>query len=1129
MVRRIIRIFAWALAVLVVLVAGLFAYLRDADLSVYRDRIEAYVARSIGHELQIGGRLELSLGVTTTIVAEDVALSNPDWPDSGELIRVEHLTFAFNTWSLLTRPFIVEELRGHGIRGRLARGPGGQLNWISDRVERREEPGAPLDLHRLAFRVIDIRDVEFVVEDPGRPRPVNLDIGTLSVTPDENGILDLDLRGDINDLDLWADGKLGPWQNFVDGRDIFADLDLSLGQVKLSVAGTVADLLRLEGLQLRAELGGPDIGRVLGRMALPQFARGQFTVAADIEQQDVGHRVRVEGNVGQIQLFASGWVDSLLNPQSADHDFSISGPDALEVAGLFGIDGVPEAPFRVTGDYSRQGKVLNFENALLRVGDNSVGFNGEVDLDQLHVDMSVTAEGPDFSIIGPFVDILGLPAEAFSLSGRVRREGRAWQADNVDARVGENRLTVSGEIETGSNVETRIALQADGPDISILQDFTDLEGIPSRPFDIDVVIRSHPAGIVVEQGTGIFGDNRIEAEGIVALTDGLDGTSGSVRLSGPEFKNVALISGVSYLPPGPFEISGDVAVRGEMLRLDDVSASVGAFEGGASGRIAIRGAEIGQFELDVTLAGPDLAALPEVEGLDEFAGDAFRVAGRLSRAGKVLTATNLDVSVGGLDATVNGSMVGAAQQVRLSVSANSADSVMVRKLAKLRYLPDGPVVVGGDIEMSGDQIRFTDAVATVGDYRVAANGGLSMRPRSNDSDLVFSVSGPSLGEGGRVFGLMTLPEKSFEVSGQFSGTPSGFEVRDFVARIDDSDVRGEFDASLAGKPRITGSLASTRLDLTGEVRHKEPDREQAQSEAPVDGAGRQRLFPDEPLNTSWLHKTDIDVRVQIDEFLANTMRVTDVVVGLELLDGALRVAPVSLRESDGIIEADFSLVPRENYYEMQTSVNIDAVHIGLLAPGIKDTASLPPTTGKLQFSGSGNSIRSIMASLNGQLSIRQDAGKVQEMFGEGLFRDVLLQVFRTLNPLRRERGYQLLECAIFEVSVEDGLASIDTFAIQTDTMTTVARGEINLRNERLDLAFRAKPREGIGVSLGTVANELLEVRGTLSSPQIGLDAARAATATGAAVATGGLSLLARGLWDRLSAERNKCKRETERE
>ena len=1126
MARRIIRIFAWTLAVLVLLVAGLYAYLRSADLSVYQAQIEGFVSRRIGHELHLDGRFELQFGATTVLVAEDVSLVNPDWPDGGELIRVGQLRFAFNTLSLLSRPFLVEELRASDLSGKLSFDESGNLNWVSTRIRPATTDGEPPDLTRIAFRSVNIEGVEWLYENPARARPVLARVEFLTVSPDENGILDLDLRGDINDLPLWADGKLGPWRNFVDGQDIFADLELTLGQARLALQGTVADVVRLEGIELTGVLSGPAIERALDRLGIVQFATGEFDVAASVRQLDVGHQVKLTGNLGQIELIASGWTDSILPPRSATYDFNITGPSAGFVAELFDIDGIPADPFQVSGEYSRNGPLIGFENALLRVGANALGFDGEVDLDRLSIDMAVTASGPDFSIVGAFLDVDGLPAESFAASGRVRRDGKLWQADNVAAQVGANRLTVNGQLQTGTRAAAEIAIEAAGPTMAVVEDFTDLEGVPAGPFDIDIILRSHPEGIEIVQGSGVFGDNRVEAQGVLALRPGLQGSSGFVRALGPEFRNVALLSGVPYLPAGAFDISGEVTVGGDLLRLRRVSASVGDMEGSLSGQVVIAGANTGGFGLDLVLAGPDLAAVPAIEVLEIFAGDAFRVAGRLERREDLLTAKNLDLSLGDLNATLDGAVDGAAEQVRMSVSANAPGSLMVQKIAKLSYLPGGPVVFQGELEKSHDEIRLSEAVATIGDYRLTANGTLNLQPKSNDSDLAFSVSGPSLLEVGRIFSVLALPDKEFEVSGQFNGIPTGFDMRDFRARVGDNDLRGEFNINLEEKPRIAGVLSSTYLDFS---QPDAVDEEQAKPEEPDAGEepGAGRLFSDKPLDTSWLQAADIDLRLQFDEFIANTLRVTDVVVEVELLDGALRVGPVFLRENEGTIEASFSLIPRDNHYELQTSAAIEAVHLGLLAPGIKDTASLPPTSGTMHFAGSGNSIRSIMASLNGQFSMRQDAGKVQEMFGAGLFKDVLLQVLRTLNPLRRERGYELLECSIFEISVKDGLASIDTFAVQTDTMTTIAWGEINLRNERLDIAFRAKPREGVGVSLGTVANELLELRGTLKSPRVRLDARRTATATGAAVMTGGLSLLARGLWDRLAAEGDICKQEPE--
>ena len=133
-----------------------------------------------------------------------------------------------------------------------------------------------------------------------------------------------------------------------------------------------------------------------------------------------------------------------------------------------------------------------------------------------------------------------------------------------------------------------------------------------------------------------------------------------------------------------------------------------------------------------------------------------------------------------------------------------------------------------------------------------------------------------------------------------------------------------------------------------------------------------------------------------------------------------------------------------------------------------------------------------------------------------------MDVLRTLSPWKRTNKYRTLECGIYDVKVTDGIATIENFIIQTQSMTIIAQGKVNLQNERLDIQFRSKLREGIGISIGGVANQFLQLGGTLAAPSISLDPVSSVTTTGAAVATGGLSLLARGLWDRLSAEADIC-------
>jgi hypothetical protein len=97
-----------------------------------------------------------------------------------------------------------------------------------------------------------------------------------------------------------------------------------------------------------------------------------------------------------------------------------------------------------------------------------------------------------------------------------------------------------------------LVLRATGPDISVVQDFTDLKGVPPRAYDVDATFRSDPAGIIIDSGKGAFGDNHIEVDGVVGVRAGMNGTALKIRAQGPELHNIALLTGVPHLPAGPF-------------------------------------------------------------------------------------------------------------------------------------------------------------------------------------------------------------------------------------------------------------------------------------------------------------------------------------------------------------------------------------------------------------------------------------------------------------------------------------------------------------------------------------------------------------------------------------------------
>lgn len=1117
--HTVIRIGLWVLAVLLVLLIGTYAYLRNADLSVYETQIEGFLSEAIGHKVDVDGLFELHFGEVTYVTAEQITVTNPGWPSEPTILSVGHFSVSVDLWSLLRGPIVIEELDIQRVRVRLERNEESGANWDNGRQTADAQPKGQFDRNLVAFRELRVQDVQLDYVDVNRDKPLNVNLDYLTISPDATNVLDLDLRGTINDIPLWADGKLGPWTNLIDGKDVSADLNLFLGESSLAIDGYIADLVSLEGIETSLELRGPAIDRVIGALGLPPFAEGEFEVTANINAEDDGNQVDLSGKLGEIAVFVSGNIDSFLQPELVNLDFNFAGPDAKYVGEVFGLKNVTEAPFQFSGQFEMDGRRYSLSRAQARFATGDVNVDGWIDLSNPLPDMDLTinSSGPDFSAIGAVSGMSGMPTDPFELAGRILKNGDVWRIDDLRFDLGENHIGINGELDRSNATEDQIDVTASGPDISILEAFTGLQGIVPRPFKVEARIGPHRAGLLLEDAVAEVGENRLEIDGPLGTRDGLNGTDLSVRFSGPELMNISVLTGIPYLPTGPFELAGRTLINNKQLRLEGVAASVAGINATATGTVGLA-ANAGDFDFQLSANGPDLSSLADIDFLEQFSGQPFAVSGRLSHTSNVFKLDSISASVGTLRATIEGEFAGDGTAFDVRVTADAPNGDVLENFAGIKELPAGPVVVRGRIQRIDDDLEFSDTRFRIGDFRFSVDGTLSNSPMSNDSDLRFAASGPEVRQLGLPFGYGRLPARAFTVSGEVNGVPTGFAIENLVARVGENDIVAKFTADLRGKPEITGTISSTYVDLESEMLQSSED--EVDEESDVDA---EFLFSNAPLDKSWLDSANFDIDVTAGRAILSRADVHDVRIRARLWDTRLDIEPFSFREMDGNVDARLHIQPLEAGYAMNASLAVENMHLGLTASPDHDRSTLPPLTGNFEISGTGNSVHELLGSANGRLDFRQGAGLTQRTVVSQFFDDLVTEVVRTINPLSKAETHNNLECGIFSIDITDGIATIENLALQSDELTIIMSGNVNFESEKLDISLRSKPREGFGVSLGGVANSFLKLGGTLRNPKIQIDAASSVATTGVAVATGGLSLLAKGLWDRVSAEADICK------
>jgi hypothetical protein len=126
-----------------------------------------------------------------------------------------------------------------------------------------------------------------------------------------------------------------------------------------------------------------------------------------------------------------------------------------------------------------------------------------------------------------------------------------------------------------------------------------------------------------------------------------------------------------------------------------------------------------------------------------------------------------------------------------------------------------------------------------------------------------------------------------------------------------------------------------------------------------------------------------------------------------------------------------------------------------------------------------------------------------------------------LNPFSAKDPYTKVECAAAKIKIADGQAKVDPVLMQSDKVTVTAKGSVDLRTEEIAFDFNTRPRKGIGISPGMFTNPFIQLAGTLAHPRIATGA-KGVVSGALAVGTGGLSVVAKGLVDRVVGEADMC-------
>ena len=581
----------------------------------------------------------------------------------------------------------------------------------------------------------------------------------------------------------------------------------------------------------------------------------------------------------------------------------------------------------------------------------------------------------------------------------------------------------------------------------------------------------------------------------------------------PSSNGLLAVSGKGSLNGLAAAVNGELGplnalVSGRDIRMA-IEAGLGELRIDASGGIGrlnpLRGAD-----LTLKVAHPDIGTMLKRLNLPPVARGALGANVRLTDAGEA-TRLDLEAKLGDIAAKVDGTLrtLGLPGS-DLRFEASVADPARVAAAFDVRGLPAGLLELGGRATSSRTEIKLDGVNARYAGATAKADGTISL-VRASGHDVRFELAAASLARLQK-----GLPEIPLVVSGNYVARRARLEVKDIKGRVGEDAFTGQVAMTQAGKRRIEVDLAAPRLGLAPLAAKKKVD----DSKAPP----KKFVFDEAPLPFARLKEIDAKVHVALGEVRLGAGTFRDVDATLRVDDGRLTLDARAKGGVDGTLGALLTLKPAaDGAAELDLKASTKGLRAGLGAGGAIGPAEEPATNAEVNLLATGGTARKLASSANGRILLLQDSGKLPSGLLGLVGGDLIGELAGKLNPFAAQDPYTLLECTVARADIIDGQMAVKPVFLQSQKVTIVAGGTLDLRTEQLAFDFNTRPRKGIGVSAGMFTNPFIHVAGTLVSPRLGVSA-KAATSGAAALATGGLSLLAQGLFDRVQGGQDLCQK-----
>lgn len=324
-------------------------------------------------------------------------------------------------------------------------------------------------------------------------------------------------------------------------------------------------------------------------------------------------------------------------------------------------------------------------------------------------------------------------------------------------------------------------------------------------------------------------------------------------------------------------------------------------------------------------------------------------------------------------------------------------------------------------------------------------------------DVTLNLKGANLADLFPLTGIALPPSPAYDLKGHLTRDADTWHFEGISGKLGSSDLSGDVTWHPGqSPPYFEGKLDSNNLDmrdLAGFVgAHKKPSSEE-------------RVIPDAPLDISRLMAMNADVtftgdHIKTPELLDNFL------MKINLKDGVLLLDPLSFGMAKGKVESHLRIEGKQTPPQADLDVHFERLELSSMFKGLAEkfgekNVSAGRFGGKAKLHGFGKSLHEILATSDGTIDFGMEGGLLSQL----LLQLAGLDLYRAAGLFVKGDKPAAVNCIVADFSVEDGIMQAQTFLIDTSVSAIAGTGQMNLKDESVNLELRAYPKKPSLLSL----------------------------------------------------------------